>query len=273
MKASLQEFRNAVDQRTSVLEPISCAKQDRYATIHSRATRRRRSNESSLTLDATSQTDQSPQLHDHGDLGWLVDDLPLGLPLESNTSAARRPQSPTHFDAALSPLQSQTSQGADNDAYLPFMTNANMHGPSESPTDFRATGHSTQQLQDPQPTAYPLYPYNPANVLDNMLPRGLLYKIIDLHFEYVYPLTPLLHRPSFTNDLDERREDRPGQDEWVALVLAVVAVTIAQLPHPLMPLPQSDARSLVQRCYRHVCGWQIKEMEDFSVIRGETING
>lgn len=129
---------------------------------------------------------------------------------------------------------------------------------------------SNQQNTQATPT-FPAYPHNPANVLDNMLPRGLLYKLVDLHFEYVYPLTPLLHKPTFMRDLDSRREDRSGEEDWTALVLSMVAATIAYLPRPFIPIPHEEARCLVQRCYQHVRGWQIKEMEGFTIERGMSL--
>lgn len=127
-------------------------------------------------------------------------------------------------------------------------------------------------VSDPQASAatdaFPKFPHNPNNVFDNTLPRGLLYKIIDLYFDYIYPLTPLLHRPTFLLDVQSRREDRRGEEEWAAMVLSLVAMTVTQLPYPLVPMARDDAKSLVHRCYQHARGWQVEEYESFTPNRG-----
>lgn len=147
--------------------------------------------------------------------------------------------------------------------------NAPTHTPYSVPS---APSHPSIASAETAPrftTTYPAYPHNPANPLDNTLPRGLLYKLIDLHFEYIYPLTPILHRPSFLADLRCRREEQPGEEEWTAMVLSVIGVTVAQLPAPLVPMSKEEARHLVHMCYSHVKGWQMKEVETFTVTRGE----
>lgn len=53
------------------------------------------------------------------------------------------------------------------------------------------------------------------------------------------------------------------------MVLSLIAVTITQLPHPLVPMSRDDAKSLVHRCYHHARGCQVEEHEKFSVNRGE----
>lgn len=112
--------------------------------------------------------------------------------------------------------------------------------------------------------------YNPDSVLDNMLPRGRLYKIIEMYFDYIHPLTPLLHSTTFWRDLDRQRELDWGQEEWAALVLSVVALTICQLPHTLIPMTRDDARGLVQRCNAHVRASQANDWEKWSIERAMT---
>lgn len=195
---------------------------------------------------------------------WHASDSPL-LSLESGPV----PEMIDHpFHAAVA--SSSSGQLHALHAQTPTAEGTGPPGPSISPTVTQYRIPSTFPLTPIQATSveFPAYPYNPSNVLDNMLPRGLLYKLLQLHFEYVYPLTPLLHWPTFLRDVDERREDRDGEDEWVSLVLSVVAVTICQLPHPLVPIPRDQARSLAKRCYRHVRGWQVRELDGCSVNRG-----
>lgn len=96
------------------------------------------------------------------------------------------------------------------------------------------------------------YPHNPQNPLDQVLPRGLLYLIIDLYFDYIYGLCPFVHRPSFIRDLYGRREEQPDSDEWVALVIGIVGSTVAQIPKAFVPLPRGEVKSLAIESLRIV---------------------
>lgn len=218
----------------------------RYAELHGRAaTGRALSSQTSPSVPQTSLT------NDHGDISWLVPGVNDVGPADQQRldSAVSQPSSvaPVQDDGAVTRLPLPRGQ----------------HG---SPQVSFSITHSRPALSDN--TGYPKYPYNPDNVLDNVLPRGLLYTIIDLYFEYIYPLTPLIHRPSFERDVNNHRENRQGEDEWVAMVLSLVAMTITQLPHPLVPMSREDGQSLVQRCYQYARGWIMQEFETFTVNRG-----
>ena len=93
------------------------------------------------------------------------------------------------------------------------------------------------------------FSFNAANPLEAVLPRDLMLQIISLFFHYLYPLIPLVHRPSFEADIEDRREEREGEQEWTALVLITLASTVAQLPSVLIPLEKSHSQALIQRCY------------------------
>lgn len=92
---------------------------------------------------------------------------------------------------------------------------------------------------------FPVYPHNPSNPLDAILPRGLLYHIVDLFFDYVYGLCPYIHRPSFMRDLREGREERPNADEFIALVMGLVSATLTQIPRSFVPLPRKEVKALI----------------------------
>lgn len=103
-------------------------------------------------------------------------------------------------------------------------------------------------LSSPASLIQASYPHNPANPFDAILPRGLLYLFIDLFFDYIYALIPCVHRPSFMADLHAGREERPGEEEWTALVLTIVASTLVQTPRAIVPLARNEVRQIVEKC-------------------------
>lgn len=77
--------------------------------------------------------------------------------------------------------------------------------------------------------------------------------IIALFFDFVYPLTPCIHKPSFMADLHSRREERDPL--FFALVMSTVASTLVQLPRSYLPMERSVVRKLAQTSYeasRHI---------------------
>jgi hypothetical protein len=137
------------------------------------------------------------------------------------------------------------------------------------------TGHTGTGLTVPSPSfstpPYASLPHNPSNPLEAILPRGFLYHIVDLFFDYIYCLTPCLHQPSFMRDLHAKREERQGEEEWTAMVLSLVAATLVQLPRAFVPMPRSDVKALVQKCYRHVTVALLRDYQDVSIDRRESI--
>jgi hypothetical protein len=142
-----------------------------------------------------------------------------------------------------------------------------------------ARSPSDEQLRDPENgfimdkqrfTGPGLSTYQAINVnpLDAIIPRPLLLHIINLFFDYVYPLTPCLHKPTFIQDLARQREMEPGQGEWTALVLTTVMSTLVQVPRAFVPLTRREVKDLAYRC--HVAGrnWSIGGYKDFTVNAG-----
>lgn len=119
---------------------------------------------------------------------------------------------------------------------------------------------------------YPNFPHNPNNVFDNTLPRGLFYLVVDHFFDYVHALNPFVHRPSFVRDILDRREENAGQEEWVAMVLAVVSLTILQLPPSFIPISVTESRRIAFTCYRHARGYSLKDYEHLSLDRREYLS-
>lgn len=87
----------------------------------------------------------------------------------------------------------------------------------------------------------------PSN-LDMVVSQTVVDNIIGLFFDYVYPLTPCLHRPTFLADLAARRDKT--DPIFFALTLCVLASTLVQVPRNLVSLKKEEVESLARRCVR-----------------------
>ena len=68
----------------------------------------------------------------------------------------------------------------------------------------------------------------PTYPTDVLCPRSLVLYILGDYLKYVYPLLPVIHRPTFENDLND---DRDRQDEGFAmLIICLCAATVGFLP-------------------------------------------
>ena len=111
-----------------------------------------------------------------------------------------------------------------------------------------------QPLPIPPPTAIPplSYYYRPHR-LEDIAPRDTMLLIIALFFDFVYPLTPCVHKPSFMADVHSRREERDPL--FFALVMSTVASTLVQVPRSYLPMERHAVRKLAQTCHeasRHI---------------------
>ncbi|RXW24487.1 hypothetical protein EST38_g1386 [Candolleomyces aberdarensis] len=152
--------------------------------------------------------------------------------------------------------------------------NGLLHGPISSPKTeessysqdgygnyppvFNAWSYGKQQHQPviplPPPQQVPplSYYYRPRR-LEEIAPRDTISLIIALFFDFVYPLTPCVHKPSFMADLHARREERDPL--FFALVMSTVASTLVQVPRSYVPLERPVVRKLAQTCHeasRHI---------------------
>jgi len=125
---------------------------------------------------------------------------------------------------------------------------------SSSPTDSFSTYplynwsyKQHQLLPIPVPTTVPplSYYYRPRR-LEEIAPRDTILLIIALFFDFVYPLTPCIHKPSFMADLHSKREERDPL--FFALVMSTVASTLVQLPRSYLPMDRPVVRKLAQAC-------------------------
>lgn len=84
--------------------------------------------------------------------------------------------------------------------------------------------------------------------LDQVVSPTVVDQIIQLFFDYVYPLTPCLHRPTFLADLAARRDKT--DPIFFSLVLVVLASTLVQVPRVLVNLDKQEVEALARRCVR-----------------------
>lgn len=89
---------------------------------------------------------------------------------------------------------------------------------------------------------------------DEMCPMELIGRIVDDFFIYVYPILPLVHRPTFLRDFRANRHT--GDANFFALVLALSASTIAHNPAKLVeyqtapnPLRCQTQLEVVEYCH------------------------
>ena len=107
---------------------------------------------------------------------------------------------------------------------------------------------SHQSPSIPSPKAWPpLSTYYRPHRLEEIAPRETFSLIIALFFDFVFPLTPCVHKPSFMADLAAHREERDPL--FWALVLSLVASTLVQCPRSYIPMERPVVRKLAQTCY------------------------
>ncbi|KAH9925558.1 fungal-specific transcription factor domain-containing protein [Fomitopsis serialis] len=99
----------------------------------------------------------------------------------------------------------------------------------------------------------PLSYYYRAHRLEDVAPRDTILLILALFFDFVYPLTPCIHKQSFMADIHSRREERDPL--FFALVMSTVAATLVQVPRSYLPMDRHAVRKLAQTCHeasRHI---------------------
>lgn len=109
------------------------------------------------------------------------------------------------------------------------------------------------QPAPPPSTLPPLAYYYRAHSLEEVAPRDTIMLIIALFFDFVYPLSPCVHKPSYMADLHAHREERDPL--FFALVMSTVASTLVQLPRSYIPMGRNAVRKLAQNCHeasRHI---------------------
>ncbi|KAG8936391.1 hypothetical protein FRC02_002615 [Tulasnella sp. 418] len=91
----------------------------------------------------------------------------------------------------------------------------------------------------------PLIRFHRPHQLRTLADPSLIMHILALFFEFVYPLTPCVHKPSFYRDLQEKREERDPL--FFALVCSTVASTLVQVPRSCLPMERNEVRKMAKR--------------------------
>ncbi|KAG8879600.1 hypothetical protein FRB98_005598 [Tulasnella sp. 332] len=122
--------------------------------------------------------------------------------------------------------------------------------PSSTAMDSRVqqTQQQQQQQQEMQCNAVvhpPLASFHRSHPLTTLAPLPLIMHILTLFFDYVYPLTPCVHKPSFYEGLREKREEKDPL--FFALVCSTVASTLVQVPRSYLPLERDEVRKLAKK--------------------------
>lgn len=112
----------------------------------------------------------------------------------------------------------------------------------------------TSSGNGPSP-AFPLLASSPSYTLgqipdnlDQVVSGNVIDSIVGLFFDYVYPLTPCLHRPTFISNLTNRLDKT--DPVFFALTLTVLASTLVQVPRSLVNLDKGEVENLARRCVR-----------------------
>ncbi len=83
--------------------------------------------------------------------------------------------------------------------------------------------------------------------LDDIAPRQTFLAIVSLYFHYLWPLLPIVDRPTFSHDLLNRRDER--DDTFLAFVLSLASYTLIQCPRTVIPAPWTVYRRLHRICH------------------------
>lgn len=167
---------------------------------------------------------------------------PLSMSVPTSFGNSRLPEMPSSLSSRSPPRTEDPQQyGSPTDQFSTYP----LHNWSYK---------QHQALSALPPTAIPplSYYYRPHR-LEDVAPRDTILLIIALFFDFVYPLTPCVHKPSFMADVHSRREERDPL--FFALVMSTVASTLVQVPRSYLPMERHAVRKLAQTCHeasRHI---------------------
>ncbi|KAG1715717.1 hypothetical protein ID866_1433 [Astraeus odoratus] len=169
---------------------------------------------------------------------------PLSSTVPTSPYSLMADTSPNHYHGLSSiPSQGSYSGSVSSD-----------HTDNHSTVGYGSPHHLSSPVPILPPTCFPpLSYYCHPHRLEDIAPRDTIYLIIALFFDFVYPLTPCIHKPSFMADLHARREERDPL--FFALVMSTVASTLVQVPRSYVPMERSTVKKLARTCHeasRHI---------------------
>ncbi|SPO29147.1 uncharacterized protein UTRI_06096 [Ustilago trichophora] len=83
--------------------------------------------------------------------------------------------------------------------------------------------------------------------LEDIAPRQTFLSVVSLYFHYLWPLLPIVDRPTFSHDLLNRRDER--DEAFLAFVLSLTSYTLIQCPRTVIPAPWTVYRRLHRICH------------------------
>ncbi|KAI6166598.1 fungal-specific transcription factor domain-containing protein [Pisolithus thermaeus] len=204
---------------------------------------------------------------------------PLSQTLASSSQPSVAPSHPAQGQLAVNetsmaaamllsniPSQYSTSTDTSSDPYHSVVSLASQGSyggsfPSDHPDGHLKAGYvAHHQHHLSSPAAFlppnilpPLSYYCRPHRLEDIAPRDTIFLIIALFFDFVYPLTPCVHKPSFMADLHAHREERDPL--FFALVMSTVASTLVQVSRSYVPMERSTVKKLARTCFeasRHI---------------------
>ncbi|KAI6114357.1 hypothetical protein F5141DRAFT_1187921 [Pisolithus sp. B1] len=204
---------------------------------------------------------------------------PLSQTLASSSQPSVTPSHPAQGQLAVNepsmaaamllsniPPQYSTSTDTSSDPYHSVVSLASQGSyggsfPGDHPDGHLKAGYvAHHQHHLSSPVAFlppnilpPLSYYCRPRRLEDIAPRDTIFLIIALFFDFVYPLTPCVHKPSFMADLHAHREERDPL--FFALVMSTVASTLVQVSRSYVPMERSTVKKLARTCFeasRHI---------------------
>ncbi|KAL7411140.1 fungal-specific transcription factor domain-containing protein [Mrakia frigida] len=170
---------------------------------------------------------------------------PFGVYTQSTHHAPSPP-----FFGALSSTSYERNSARWSDADPAGTGDEGVAGPSgsalmqqQSHPEIPANGIQLNLEVAPSPSSL-----NRVHRLEDVLPRDTAVYVVSLFFDFVWPLTPCLHQPTFLADLASHLEER--NPLFFALLMSTLACTLVQVPKSYIPVESGEVRKLANRCYQ-----------------------
>ncbi|GMK59762.1 hypothetical protein CspeluHIS016_0803680 [Cutaneotrichosporon spelunceum] len=190
------------------------------------------------------------------------------------SSSSHSPSQPTSSSLASytpTPRWDMPTQRSAYDAHLSFLPAPVSDGAPRPPPG--GVGTSASQPSDPIKTRTALtasHTDKTAVHIEDVLPRCTAMRILHAYHDYLYPLMPCVHWPSFVQQLVAREDERNRR--WRAFVFALLAYSIVQLPRSCLDFaPVPELVRYHQQCFSASRAQQSRTFQDVSSIDTATL--
>lgn len=170
-----------------------------------------------------------------------IPDPPSRYPIAADTFHSHYSSSPpASFNAMDAPMSDNTTLNS----HSPETDDSQAYSEQHNSYSVCNWSYKQHQVLQPEITIPPLSHFHRPHRLEEVASRDSISLIINLFFDFVFPLTPCIHKPSFMADLNSRREEHDPL--FFALVMSTVASTLVQVPRSYVPMERSAVRRLAQ---------------------------